>query len=46
MTSNAASNAQNELHQHALRLMAQHPLIDSHVDLPFVMRALSRIFLR
>ncbi|WWC88459.1 uncharacterized protein L201_003370 [Kwoniella dendrophila CBS 6074] len=28
--------------QHALELMAAHPLIDTHVDLPLVMRAISK----
>ncbi|WRT67987.1 uncharacterized protein IL334_004962 [Kwoniella shivajii] len=28
--------------QHALELMTDHPLIDTHVDLPMVMRAVSR----
>ncbi|TYJ58300.1 hypothetical protein B9479_000843 [Cryptococcus floricola] len=32
-----------QLHrERALRLLTQHPLIDSHVDLPYVMRALGK----
>ncbi|WVQ82973.1 hypothetical protein IAT38_005111 [Cryptococcus sp. DSM 104549] len=36
------SNPRDAHRQHALDLMTQYPLIDSHVDLPYVMRALSR----
>jgi hypothetical protein len=31
--------------QHAHELMAAHPLIDSHVDLPYVMRAVRECLL-
>jgi len=31
--------------KHAHELMAAHPLIDSHVDLPYVMRAVRKFSL-
>lgn len=31
--------------QHAHELMTAHPLIDSHVDLPYVMRAVRKFSL-
>ena len=34
--------ASDEHRQHAVAIMSKHPFIDSHVDAPFVMRALSQ----
>ncbi|KAK8858775.1 hypothetical protein IAR55_003005 [Kwoniella newhampshirensis] len=42
ITSDEARAIRAPFRNRALRLMTEHPLIDSHVDLPYVMRAISK----
>jgi membrane dipeptidase len=40
----SAATTQNDLYVHAIKLMEESHLIDTHVDLPQVLRGLSELF--
>jgi hypothetical protein len=43
MAASCVSAASASTYEHALRLMKESPLIDSHIDLPQILRSLSKL---
>jgi hypothetical protein len=42
MVAGCVSTASASTYQHAIKLMEESPLIDSHIDLPQILRSLSK----